>query len=145
MQLVFLARMTFNLIKAQKHDGALGYVGLPSAVDISVISALMAHDMMPVAPTAMGDDGMTYNINADSRRGVCRLVKGKRLLLLSDVPGINDKDGKLISRVNLTKAQALIDDGTVTGGMIPKLETCAKRSKRGRSSCYFGWRAPVRG
>ena len=135
-----------NLIKAHKaHDGALGYVGIPSAVDISVISALMAHDMMPVvAPTAMGDDGMTYNINADTAAGaVAGAIGASRLLMLSDVPGINDKDGKLISRVNLTKAQALIDDGTVTGGMIPKLETCMKAVEEGaEAAVILDGRAP---
>lgn len=135
-----------NLIKAHKaHDGALGYVGTPSAVDISVINALMAHDMMPVvAPTAMGDDGMTYNINADTAAGaVAGAIGASRLLMLSDVPGINDKDGKLISRVNLTKAQALIDDGTVTGGMIPKLETCMKAVEEGaEAAVILDGRAP---
>ena len=118
-----------NLITADKsHDGALGYVGTPKDVDIAVIEALMAHDMMPVvAPTAMGDDGMTYNINADTAAGaVAGAIGASRLLMLSDVAGITDKDGNLISRVNLAQAQGLIDDGTVTGGMIPKLETCMK-------------------
>lgn len=135
-----------NLIQAVKaHDGALGYVGIPSAVDISVISALLAHDMMPVvAPTAMGDDGMTYNINADTAAGaVAGAIGASRLLMLSDVAGIKDKDGHLISRVNLEGAQALIDDGTVTGGMIPKLETCMQAVSDGaEAAVILDGRAP---
>ena len=135
-----------NLIAATRaHDGALGYVGTPSAVDISVIEALMSHDMMPVvAPTAMGDDGMTYNINADTAAGaVAGAIGASRLLMLSDVAGIQDKDGNLISRVNLKQAQALIDDGTVTGGMIPKLETCMQAVAEGaEAAVILDGRAP---
>ena len=129
-----------NLISAKKaHDGALGYVGTPSAVDISVINALMAYDMMPVvAPTGLGDDGMTYNINADTAAGaVAGAIDASRLLMLSDVAGIKDKSGNLISRVNLDEARALIADGTVTGGMIPKLETCIQAVEDGAEAAVI--------
>ena len=123
-----------NLIKATKaHDGSLGYVGYPETIDIEVIEALMSRDMMPVvAPTAMGDDGMTYNINADTAAGaVAGAIGASRLLMLSDVTGILDKDGQLIERVNISQAKKLIADGTVTGGMIPKLETCIQAVEEG--------------
>ena len=129
-----------NLISATKaHDGALGYVGTPSSVDISVITALMSHDMMPVvAPIGLGDDGMTYNINADTAAGaVAGAIGATRLLMLSDVAGIKDKAGHLISRVNLEQARTLIADGTVTGGMIPKLETCIQAVEDGAEAAVI--------
>ena len=129
-----------NLISATKaHDGALGYVGTPSSVDISVITALMSHDMMPVvAPIGLGDDGMTYNINADTAAGaIAGAIGATRLLMLSDVAGIKDKKGDLISRVNLEQARALIADGTVTGGMIPKLETCIQAVEDGAEAAVI--------
>ena len=135
-----------NLIKATKaHDGSLGYVGYPEMIDISVIEALMSHDMMPVvAPTAMGDDGMTYNINADTAAGaVAGAIGASRLLMLSDVTGILDKDGQLIERVNIAQAKQLITDGTVSGGMIPKLETCIQAVEDGaEAAVILDGRAP---
>lgn len=135
-----------NLIKATKaHDGSLGYVGYPKTIDIDVIEALMSRDMMPVvAPTAMGDDGMTYNINADTAAGaVAGAIGASRLLMLSDVTGILDKDGQLIERVNISQAKKLIADGTVTGGMIPKLETCIQAVEEGaEAAVILDGRAP---
>ena len=135
-----------NLIKASKaHNGQLGYVGVPDEIDISVITALMSHDMMPVvAPIGLGDDGMTYNINADTAAGaVAGAIGASRLLMLSDVAGIQDKKGNLIERVNLKQAKELISNGTVTGGMIPKLETCIKAVEDGaEAAVIMDGRAP---
>ena len=135
-----------NLIKASKaHNGQLGYVGMPEEIDISVITALMGHDMMPVvAPIGLGDDGMTYNINADTAAGaVAGAIGASRLLMLSDVAGIQDKNGNLIERVNLKQAKELISNGTVTGGMIPKLETCIKAVEDGaEAAVIMDGRAP---
>jgi len=135
-----------NLIKASKaHNGQLGYVGVPEEIDISVITALMGHDMMPVvAPIGLGDDGMTYNINADTAAGaVAGAIGASRLLMLSDVAGIQDKNGNLIERVNLKQAKELISNGTVTGGMIPKLETCIKAVEDGaEAAVIMDGRAP---
>lgn len=135
-----------NLIKARKaHDGSLGYVGYPDIIDIEVIEALMSRDMMPVvAPTAMGDDGMTYNINADTAAGaVAGAIGASRLLMLSDVTGILDKQGQLIEHVNIAQAKKLIADGTVTGGMIPKLETCIQAVEEGaEAAVILDGRAP---
>lgn len=135
-----------NLIKASKaHNGQLGYVGVPDEIDISVITALMGHDMMPVvAPIGLGDDGMTYNINADTAAGaVAGAIGASRLLMLSDVAGIQDKNGNLIERVNLKQAKELISNGTVTGGMIPKLETCIKAVEDGaEAAVIMDGRAP---
>ena len=100
--------------------------------------------MPVVAPTAMGDDGMTYNINADTAAGaVAGAIGASRLLMLSDVTGILDKDGQLIERVNISQAKKLIADGTVTGGMIPKLETCIQAVEEGaEAAVILDGRAP---
>ena len=120
-------------------------MGVPEEIDISVITALMSHDMMPVvAPIGLGDDGMTYNINADTAAGaVAGAIGASRLLMLSDVAGIQDKNGNLIERVNLKQAKELISNGTVTGGMIPKLETCIKAVEDGaEAAVIMDGRAP---
>ena len=138
-----------NLITAQKlsanDDADLGYVGAPKQVDITVIQALMAQDLLPVvAPIGLGDDGMTYNINADTAAGaIAGAIGASRLLMLSDVAGIQDKNGKLIEHINLSKAADLIKDGTVSGGMIPKLETCMKAVEDGaEAAVIMDGRAP---
>lgn len=146
-QAVGISGKDANLIKARKLSGSadLGYVGEPASVDITVIKALMDHDLMPVvAPTGLGDDGMTYNINADTAAGaVAGAMGATRLLMLSDVAGILDKDGALIHHVNLQGARALIADGTVSGGMIPKVETCIKAVEDGaEAAVIMDGRAP---
>ena len=146
-QAVGISGKDANLIKARKLSGSadLGYVGEPASVDITVIKALMDHDLMPVvAPTGLGDDGMTYNINADTAAGaVAGAMGATRLLMLSDVAGILDKDGALIHHVNLQGARALIADGTMSGGMIPKVETCIKAVEEGaEAAVIMDGRAP---
>ena len=130
-----------NLIKARKLSKSedLGFVGEPEAVDITVIQALMEHNLMPVvAPVGLGDDGQTYNINADTAAGaVAGAIGASRLLMLSDVAGIADKQGKLIEHVDLSAARELIKNGTVQGGMIPKLETCIKAVEEGAEAAVI--------
>ena len=130
-----------NLIKARKLSKSedLGFVGEPEAVDITVIQALMEHNLMPVvAPVGLGEDGQTYNINADTAAGaVAGAIGASRLLMLSDVAGIADKQGKLIEHVGLSAARQLIKDGTVQGGMIPKLETCIKAVEDGAEAAVI--------
>jgi len=130
-----------NLIKARKLSKSedLGFVGEPEAVDITVIQALMEHNLMPVvAPVGLGEDGQTYNINADTAAGaVAGAIGASRLLMLSDVAGIADKQGKLIEHVGLSAARQLIKDGTVQGGMIPKLETCIKAVEEGAEAAVI--------
>jgi len=86
-----------------------------------------------VAPIGFGvDDELTYNINADTSAGaIAGAMKAKRLLFLTDVPGVLDKDGKLISEMNIEQARGLIADGTISGGMIPKVENCIDAINRG--------------
>ena len=104
----------------------LGFVGRPEKVDPTVLHALLGVGMIPVvAPVGLGLDGQTYNINADTAAGaVASAMTATRLLLLPDVAGVKDKTGELITHLTVNTAQQLITDGTVQGGMIPKLETC---------------------
>jgi acetylglutamate kinase len=104
----------------------LGFVGEPERVDITVLTQILGRDLIPVlAPVATSKDGITYNINADTFAGaVAGALKAKRLILLTDVPGVLDKSKKLIKQLSADDARALIADGTIAGGMIPKVETC---------------------
>jgi acetylglutamate kinase len=111
----------------------LGFVGEPVEVDRTLLDLLARSEMIPViAPVAPGRDGHTYNINADTFAGaIAGAVKASRLLFLTDVPGVLDKNKELIKELSVADAQALIKDGTISGGMIPKVETCIDAIKRG--------------
>jgi acetylglutamate kinase len=111
----------------------LGFVGEPDAVDRTVLDAVLKAELIPVlAPVATGADGETYNVNADTFAGaIAGALRAKRLLLLTDVPGVLDKKKKLIEELTVDEARGLIADGTVTGGMIPKIETCIYAIERG--------------
>ena len=104
----------------------LGFVGEPQAVDTSIIDTASAAGMIPViAPIAPGKDGETYNINADTMAGAIAAALGAaRLFLLTDVPGVLDKAGSLLTDLTPGRIAELQQDGTISGGMIPKLETC---------------------
>jgi len=104
----------------------LGFVGEPEKVDTMVLEQILGRDLIPVlAPLATSRDGVTYNVNADTFAGaIAGALKAKRLLLLTDVPGVLDKSKSLIKQLSADDARALIADGTISGGMIPKVETC---------------------
>src|SRR5947209_5516045 len=104
----------------------LGFVGEPIAVDARVIHALTGGGLVPViAPVGIGNDGETYNINADTvAAAVAGALNATRLLMLTDVSGVLDKEKKLIQSMTLHEVQERIEDGTITGGMIPKVENC---------------------
>ncbi len=111
----------------------LGYVGEPVEVDRTLLDLLARSEMIPViAPVAPGRDGNTYNINADTFAGaIAGSLGAKRLLFLTDVPGVLDKNGKLMPELTVREAKALIADGTISGGMIPKVETCLEALDNG--------------
>ncbi|MEM5581173.1 MULTISPECIES: acetylglutamate kinase [unclassified Roseibium] len=111
----------------------LGFVGEPATVNPTVLKLVLKEDIIPViAPVAPGEDGETYNINADTAAGaIAGALDATRLLFLTDVPGVLDKDGKLIKQLSVAKAHELIADGTISGGMIPKVETCIEALDRG--------------
>ncbi len=104
----------------------LGFVGEPDKVDATVLNQILGRELIPVlAPVATSADGDTYNVNADTFAGaIAGALKAKRLLLLTDVPGVLDKSKQLIKELSVDDARRLIADGTISGGMIPKVETC---------------------
>lgn len=110
-----------------------GFVGEPVEVDRTLLDLLARSEMIPVlAPIAPGRDGNTYNINADVFAGaIAGALKAKRLLFLTDVPGVLDKNGVLFKELTVVEAKQLIADGTISGGMIPKVETCIEAIDRG--------------
>ncbi len=111
----------------------LGFVGEPALVDSSVIDTAVAAGMIPViAPIAPGEDGATYNINADTMAGAIAAALGAaRLFLLTDVPGVLDGAGKLLTDLTPAAIAQLREDGVIRGGMVPKLETCVAAVQSG--------------
>ena len=117
----------------QEVDLDLGFVGDPSRVDTTVLDQVLGRELIPVlAPVCQGADGETYNVNADTFAGaIAGALKAKRLLFLTDVPGVLDKEKRLINELSVSQIRALIADGTITGGMIPKVETCIYAIEQG--------------
>ncbi len=111
----------------------LGFVGEPEKIDITVLEQVLGRELIPVlAPVAQGVDGETYNVNADTFAGaIAGALSAKRLLFLTDVPGVLDKDKNLIKHLKVDEIRGLIADGTITGGMIPKVETCIYAIEQG--------------
>jgi acetylglutamate kinase len=132
-----------NMVRAKKIEKAeqdgkpavdYGFVGDPDKVDATVLEQILGRELIPVlAPVALGsDDGETYNVNADTFAGaIAGALGAKRLLLLTDVPGVLDKDKNLIKQLRIGEIPGLIADGTITGGMIPKVETCIYAIEQG--------------
>ena len=104
----------------------LGFVGEPETINTKVLETLERSDIIPViAPIGVGANGETFNINADTVAGaVAAAMDATRLLLLTDIAGVLDREKRLISEMSAAQARALIADGTISGGMIPKVETC---------------------
>jgi acetylglutamate kinase len=111
----------------------LGFVGEPARIDTTILETASKAGMIPVvAPIAAGDDGHTYNINADTMAGALAAALGAaRLFLLTDVTGVLDKQGKLLTDLTPADIARLKADGTIAGGMIPKLETCVQAVEAG--------------
>jgi acetylglutamate kinase len=111
----------------------LGFVGEPEQVNREVLDQVLQAELIPVlAPVAIGQDGQTYNVNADTFAGaIAGALTAKRLLLLTDVPGVLDKNKNLIPEMTIEDCRRLIADGTITDGMIPKIETCIYALEKG--------------
>jgi acetylglutamate kinase len=111
----------------------LGYVGEPAQIDIRVIHALTGAGLIPViAPVGIGDDGETYNINADTAASaIASALQAHRLLMLTDVPGVLDGNKELIPELTVAQVEAGIASGMITGGMIPKVENCVEAVRGG--------------
>jgi acetylglutamate kinase len=104
----------------------LGFVGEPVHIDIRVIHALTGAGLVPViAPVGLGDDGLTYNINADTAASaIAAALSAHRLLMLTDVPGVLDENRELLPELTVAQVEAGIASGMISGGMIPKVENC---------------------
>jgi len=111
----------------------LGFVGEPAEINPHILTFFRESDIIPVvAPVGMGPAGESYNINADTVAGaIAGSIKAKRLVMLTDVPGVLDKAGNLIPEMTASQVHAAIADGTISGGMIPKVETCLEAVTNG--------------
>ena len=110
----------------------IGHVGEVASIDKAIVETLTAGNYIPViAPIGVGQDGQSYNINADLVAGrIAEVLRAEKLMLLTDTTGVLDKEGKLLTGLDARQVQALIDDGTIHGGMLPKI-TCALDAVRG--------------
>lgn len=117
----------------------LGYVGTPETIDPSVLVTMTGSGLIPViAPIGTDDDGRTHNVNADvAAAKIAQALGAEKLILLTDVEGVLDADGKLISRLNAAEAEVLISSGAVKAGMIPKLECCMEASRNSVTSAHI--------
>ena len=117
----------------------LGFVGEPAEINPHILETFRQSDIIPViAPTGVGASGETYNINADTAAGaIAAAVKASRLLFLTDVAGVLDKQGNLIPDMTAGQARRLIADGTISGGMIPKVETCLEAVDMGTNAAVI--------
>ena len=115
-----------NIIYVEQENKELGYVGRPKRVDAKLLKEIIKEDFIPViVPMGLDENGITYNINADTAAGsIARSIKSRRLMLLTDIDGVLDNNEKLISEINTTEAKELINSETIHGGMIPKVKTC---------------------
>ena len=114
-----------HLVTCEPADPALGLVGAPSVIDPGILHTLFRDDAIPViAPLGAGRNGETYNINGDTMAGaIAAALKADRLLLLTDVDGVRDEDGNVITELKADQVREMTASGTISGGMIPKTET----------------------
>ena len=115
-----------NIIKTITEKKELGFVGTPKEIDKEVLLNIVREKKVPIiAPMGIGDDGKIYNINADVASGsIAKELNSRRLLLMTDVEGVLDKNKKLIPEINSSIAEKMLKDGDISGGMIPKISTC---------------------
>jgi acetylglutamate kinase len=123
----------------------IGFVGKPEKIDPTVINLATNNSMIPViAPVGFGINGETYNINADTAAGaIASSLQAERILLLTDVAGVLDSDNKLISSISVSQAESMISKKIITGGMIPKIETCLETVASGvKAAVIIDGRSP---
>ena len=115
-----------NIIYVEQENKELGYVGKPKRVDTKLLKEIIKEDFVPViVPMGLDENGISYNINADTAAGaIARSIKSRRLMLLTDIDGVLDNNDKLISEINTMQAKELINNEVIHGGMIPKVKTC---------------------
>ena len=134
-----------NLLIAKKlktdpnNDNDIGQVGEVAHVNTEVLNMLQQSHFIPViAPIGVGEDGMTYNINADLVAGkIAEVLAAEKLILLTNVPGIQDDDGKVLTGLSATQVETMIQGGVITGGMLPKIQCALSAAKHGVSSVHI--------
>ena len=122
-----------NIISAEKDSEELGFVGSPTDINKSIIDKIIENKKVPViAPLGLGEKNETYNINADTAAGsIAKKLKARRLIIMSDVEGVLDSNDKLITEINSDSIKNLIENKTITGGMIPKINNCLDVASNG--------------
>ncbi len=134
-----------NLMICEQTDPSLGFVGTPSKMDVKLLHTLFERDMIPViAPLGAGADGETFNVNGDTAAGaIAGALKADRLLLLTDVSGVKNADGEVVTELRTEQIREMTRDGVIAGGMIPKTETALDAIERGvRAAVILDGRAP---
>ena len=117
---------TKNVINVSPENKELGFVGIPKKINNNTINEIIKNNQIPVvAPLGLGENDQAYNINGDTAAGaIAKSLKSRRLLLMTNVEGVLNKEKKLIAEISSSKILEMIEDGTITGGMIPKINTC---------------------
>ena len=122
-----------NIITAVQENEQLGFVGSPTDINKSTVDKIVDEKKVPViAPLGLSSEGQTYNINADTAAGsIAKKLKARRLIIMSDVEGVLDSENKLIPEINSNSIKNLINNETITGGMIPKINNCLDVASNG--------------
>ncbi|MGH1482701.1 MAG: acetylglutamate kinase [Geminicoccales bacterium] len=141
-RLIEATKLTRKIKDADSHIEQvldLGFVGEPARINTAVLDVLRESELIPViAPIGVGEDGQTYNINADTSAGaLASALKARKLIMLTDVEGVLDGDGQLLPRFSAKRAQELMATSVITGGMIPKLETCLAALESGVEAAHI--------
>ncbi len=134
-----------NLLVCEPDKPELGFVGNPVKISPEILNNFLESDFIPVvAPIGVGTEGQTYNVNADTAAGsIAASMKADRLLLLTDVSGVKNKEGDILTKLSTQDLKTLIDDGTIVEGMIPKVQTAITASENGvRATVILDGRAP---
>ena len=124
---------TNNIISVIKENDVLGFVGTPTKIDKNIVDKIVNEKKVPViAPLGLDESNQTYNINADTAAGsIAKKIEARRLIIMSDVEGVLDNNQKLIPEINSASIKELIEDATITGGMIPKINNCLDVASNG--------------
>ena len=123
----------YNIIAVKPESDKLGFVGTPTHIKTNVLKEIIKVNEVPiVAPLGLGENNQTFNINADTAAGSIAIeLKARRLMIISDVEGVLDSEKKLIPEINSKKANELIDQEVISGGMIPKIKNCLDVASKG--------------
>ncbi len=139
---VGLSGIDGGMLRAEREDPELGLVGRVALVDSSLLEDLVAGGRVPViAPAAIGPDGEVLNVNGDTAAGAIAASLGARLLaFVTDVPGVRGRDGRMFPTLDRDRSQALVGDGTIEGGMLPKVEACLVAAAAGGDAVILSLR-----